>query len=146
MVFRSISSIPAEKPLVTVLWSLGAGRVTRKAHAALQKAIRQPANIIISHHPILTVSDQWFKQIGIENQAEVVRCFKRKRTVISGHAHHYFDVTQGNIRQLVGMASAYGFEHQTDSPQRNGSMGMTIYKANWEGGEICVEHLGNHQL
>ena len=135
----------SEKPLGRSL-ELGAGRVTSREIVALKKAIRKTPRLIISHHPILDVSDQWFKQIGIENQAEVVRCFTSKCNVISGHAHHYFDIKQGKVRQLVGIASAYGFKHQSNTPQRSDCLGMSIYKASWSEDEICVEHLCNHLL
>ncbi|MBY5948873.1 metallophosphoesterase family protein [Photobacterium rosenbergii] len=135
----------SQKPLGSDM-ELGAGRVTNREIAALRKAIRKTPKLIVSHHPLLDVSGQWFKQIGIENQADVVRCFNHKRTVISGHAHHYFDIKQGNVRQLVGIASAYGFEHQSNTPQRNDCLGMSIYKAIWSQGAICVEHLNNHLI
>ncbi|MGR5065474.1 metallophosphoesterase family protein [Photobacterium sp. DNB22_13_2] len=135
----------SHKPLGNSL-ELGAGRVTRKALVALKKTMRESSSLIISHHPILDVSNQWFKQIGIENQDELVRCFKTKRTVISGHAHHYFDIEDGNIRQLVGLSSSYGFQHQSDAPQRSNHAGMTIYHAKWSSGEISIRLLENHSL
>ncbi|AJR05637.1 hypothetical protein H744_1c0612 [Photobacterium gaetbulicola Gung47] len=135
----------SEKPLGSSL-ELGAGRVTSKEIAALKKAIRKTPRLIVSHHPILDVSEKWFKQIGIENQAEVVRCFKNKCNIISGHAHHYFDIEEGNIRQLVGISSSYGFEHQSDMPQRNNSIGMTVYHAGWLNGDIDVRLLEKHFL
>lgn len=135
----------SHKPLGNSL-ELGAGRVSNKSISALQKAIRKSPRLIISHHPIINVSDRWFRKIGIENQAKVVRCFTNKCNIISGHAHHYFDIEEGNIRQLVGIASSYGFEHQSDMPQRTNSIGMTVYHAGWLNGDINVRLLEKHFL
>ncbi|TDR74741.1 Icc protein [Photobacterium lutimaris] len=147
----TVHSIPfhfvdtSHKPLGASL-DLGAGRVSHKELAVLKKAVRKSPSLIVSHHPILDVSDKWFKKIGIENQAQIVRCFKSKRTIISGHAHHYFDIKAGNIHQLVGISSSYGFKHESEIPQRTRIVGMTIYDANWSNGDLTVSHVDNFCL
>ncbi|MGF1734085.1 metallophosphoesterase family protein [Photobacterium satsumensis] len=135
----------SHKPLGTSL-ELGAGRVSRKGLAALKKIARKSPTLIISHHPLLDVSQRWFKHIGIENQDLLIRLFKSKQTVISGHAHYYFDIEEGYIRQLVGISSSYGFEHQSDIPHRTGIVGMTVYQAERLNGEIDVRLVENYPL
>ncbi|MGF1700823.1 metallophosphoesterase [Photobacterium makurazakiensis] len=135
----------SKKPLGTEL-ALGAGRVARKEMAALKKTIRKKQAVIVCHHPILDVSNQWFKQIGIENQNQLIHAFKTKQMIISGHAHHYFEIQQGNIQQFVGISSSYGFEHDIVQPKRTAKVGMTVYKVQRMQKHIHVSLFDNHYL
>ncbi|MGF1684048.1 metallophosphoesterase family protein [Photobacterium minamisatsumaniensis] len=135
----------SKKPLGTEL-ALGAGRVARKEMAALKKTIRKKQAVIVCHHPILDVSNQWFKQIGIENQNQLIHAFKTKQMIISGHAHHYFEIQQGNIQQFVGISSSYGFEHDSSTPQRTNMAGMTIYNVEVTNSQISISFAGTQYI
>ncbi|NRD75822.1 metallophosphoesterase [Shewanella sp. VB17] len=118
----------SDKPISSEA-TLGAGRVSKKELSKLKKMTRHKPSIVIIHHPIVEVGALWFKNIAIENRAEVLKSINNKVfSILCGHGHAFMVNDFHGGKQFMAPSTSYGFDHHVDEYKTTDDYGLLCIK------------------